>query len=573
MLGSGNAANSKRQTTMANPIPPQTGGFRLAYELDRRPVTVQFSQPEVLIGRSTECDLVLPLPGLSRKHAVIQKSGEGWTIADLGSLNGTFVNQRRVSEQPLQTGDRISPGPEAQFPVTLHFSIADEPPEQEDLVVFDDRVEHASVGLTIDVEEFARLMGEGAQTVSPGGPGVGVDPARGSIVRLFKQVGEALLVSEDLDEMLEQVVGLALDHLPARRGLICLCDETAEQITLQATRTKGLPRGESITISRSIARAAIESRQALLVTDAPRDARFDQAESIRKLEIRAAMCAPLYHAGQVRGIIYVDTDRPEDQFTAHDLELLAALGGLTAVGIEQARLREDVQRERAIRAKLSRYHSPAVVEQIAARATGRLGEMAPEECEVSVLFGDLCGFTPMAARMQPPQVAEILDGVFEQLTHAVFLYGGTLDKYMGDAVMAIFGAPLVQPNHAERAIRAALRMQELLERFNAARPAADPLRIRVGINSGTAVAGDIGSPVQKGYTVIGDVVNVASRLESSVAAAGQVVIGPATYEQVRTAFECRPLPEVRLRGRQEMIRPYVVVGPLGDATLDLQETV
>ena len=558
---------------MADSSPPETDGFRLTYELDGQPVTVQFNRAEVLIGRSTECDLVLALPGLSRKHSAIQRTGEAWTITDLGSLNGTFVNRQRVGEQVLREGDRISPGPEGQFPVTLHFQVIDEPSAQENLIVFDDRFEHANVGLTIDVEEFARLMGEEAQTVSPGGPAARVDPARGSITRLFKQVGEVLLVSEDLDDMLGKVVGLALGSLPARRGFICLCDETAEQIKLKATRTKGLTRGESITISRSIARAAVESRQALLVTDAPADARFDQAESIRKLDIRAAMCAPLYHAGQVQGIIYVDTNRAEDRFTAHDLELLTALGGLTAVGIQQARLREDVERERAIRAKLSRYHSPAVVEQIAARAAGQHGEITPEECEVSVLFGDLCGFTPMAARMQPHEVAELLNGVFEQLTHAVFLYGGTLDKYMGDAVMAIFGAPLVQPNHAERAIRAALRMQELLEQLGATGPEGQPLRIRVGINSGTAVAGDIGSPIQKGYTVIGDVVNVASRLESSVAEAGQVVIGPATYEQVRAVFDCRPLPEVQLRGRQEMVRPYVVVGPLGDATLGLQETV
>lgn len=558
---------------MTNSTPPETDGFRLTYELDGEPVSVQFHQDEVLIGRSTECDLVLALPGLSRKHAAIRRSGETWTVADLGSLNGTFVNGQRVGQRSLCDGDRISPGPEGQFPVTLHFQVADEPSAQENLVVFDDRVEQGNVGLTIDVEEFARLMGDQARTIAPGGTAARAEPAGGSIVRLFKQVGEVLLAAEDLDDMLGKVVGLALASLPARRGFICLCDETVERIKLKATRTKGLAGGQSITISRSIARAAIESRQAMLVTDAARDARFNGAESIQTLAIRAAMCAPLYHAGQVRGIIYVDTDRPEDQFTAYDLELLAALGGLTAVGIEQARLREDVHRERAIRAKLSRYHSPAVVEQIAARATGPHGEMAPEECEVSVLFGDLCGFTTRAARMQPQEVAELLNGVFEQLTHAVFLYGGTLDKYVGDAVMAIFGAPLVQPNHAERAIRAALRMQELLESFNAARPADDALRLRVGINTGTAVAGDIGSPVQKGYTVIGDVVNVASRLESSVAEAGQVVIGPATYEQVQGVFDCRPLAEVRLRGRDEPLRPYVVFGPLGDATLGLQETV
>jgi adenylate cyclase len=558
---------------MAHATPFLADGFRLVYELDGQPVTVQFHQPEVVIGRSTECDLVLALPGLSRRHSAIRQCPDGWQVVDLDSLNGTFVNHQRVGEFLLRDGDQISPGPEGQFPVTLRFHFADAPSSQENLIVLDDRVEEANVGLTINVEEFARLMGGQSKTVAPGLSVPRVAPLPGSIIALFKQVGEVLLVSETLDEMLGRVVDLALANLPAQRGFICLCDEPSGTIKLKATRTKGPAGKRPIAISRSITRAAIEARQALLVTDAPADARFDQAESIRTMEIHAAMCAPLYHAGKVQGLIYVDTSRPEDRFTAHDLELLTALGGLTAVGIQQARLRDDVCRERAVRARLSRYHSPAVVEQIAARAASQDGELPPEECEVSVLFGDLCGFTPLAATMDPVEVAEVLNGVFEQLTHALFLYGGTLDKYMGDAVMAIFGAPLVQPNHAERAIRAALRMQELLDEFNLGRPHAKPLQIRIGINSGSAVCGDIGSPIQKGYTVIGDVVNVASRLESSVAQAGQVVVGPSTYERVKTAFDCRPLPEVQLRGKEEPIRPYLVVGLLGDATLALQETV
>jgi adenylate cyclase len=136
---------------------------------------------------------------------------------------------------------------------------------------------------------------------------------------------------------------------------------------------------------------------------------------------------------------------------------------------------------------------------------------------------------------------------------------------MGDAVMAIFGAPLPQADHAERAVRSALRMLEFLAEFNRNRPPDQQLRMRIGINSGKSVAGDLGSPLRKDYTVVGDTVNVASRLESAVAEAGQVVIGPATYEFVKGLFECRPLSDVRLKGKQQAMRPYVVVGPLAEA--------
>lgn len=266
----------------------------------------------------------------------------------------------------------------------------------------------------------------------------------------------------------------------------------------------------------------------------------------------------------MEGLLYVDTHRPGDRFVAHDLELVTALALLAAVGIEQVRLRDDVERERAIRARLSRYSSPRVVDQIVAGVSGPLaqghgGEMLAEQREVTVLFADLSGFTPMAESMEPAKVIQVLNQVFEQLTRAVFQYDGTLDKYMGDALMAIFGAPLPQADHAQRAIRVALLMQRMLEQSNRARPQGKPLRMRIGINSGCAVVGDIGSPIRKDYTVIGDAVNVASRLETSVARPGQVVIGPATYELVKGTFDCRPLPEIRLKGKQHPVRPYLVL--------------
>jgi len=235
------------------------------------------------------------------------------------------------------------------------------------------------------------------------------------------------------------------------------------------------------------------------------------------------------------------------------------------VGIEQMRLRDDVDRERAIRARLARYSSPGVVERIIAQASGTDGEMISEQHEASVLFGDLIDFTPLAEGMHPTEVAQILNEVFGLLTEVVFAHGGTLDKYLGDAVMAIFGAPLPQADHAQRAVRAALRMHQLLDELNSARPESRRLRMRIGINSGTVVAGDIGSPIRKDYTVIGDTVNVASRLESSVAEAGQVVIGPATFERCKELFACRPLAQRRLKGKQQTMVPYLVLGPAGAA--------
>lgn len=566
----------------------QPQAFRLSYELDGQSVSVEFHQPRVLIGRSTDCDLVLGLSGASRNHSAIERDEQGWTIWDLDSRHGTFVNQQRVVSRRLRDGDQINLGPTALVPVTITFHLTPPSSTAGDRVVFDDRPADANISMSIDVSEFADSMGgilHRARRVGAAGesagrpqppdelpvtsamPGPPTDRPDVPIIGLFRQVGEVLLTSEDLDDMLGKVVDLALDSLPAQRGFICLCDPQAETITPKAARVKGLSGGGAITVSRSIAREAIRVRQALLVTNAPADPRFTEAASVQKMGIWAAMCAPLYREGQVEGLIYVDTHRPGDRFVAQDLELVTALALLTAVGIEQVRLRDDVERERAIRARLARYSSPRVVDQIVAAAGGRAGEMLAEQREVTVLFADLSGFTPMAEGMEPAQVIQVLNQVFEQLTRAVFQYDGTLDKYMGDALMAIFGAPLPQADHAERAIRVALLMQRLLAEGNRVR-SGEPLQMRIGINSGAAVVGDIGSPIRKDYTVIGDTVNVASRLEASVARPGQVVIGPATYELVQGRFPCRPLPEIQLKGRQHPVRPYLVVGPESAGTTD-----
>ena len=557
----------------------ESESIRLTHRLGGKPETVAFSQPRVLIGRAAECDLELPVPDVSRRHAVIERDGDAWLISDLNSRHGTFVNRQRVVNRRLEDGDEITLGLGANAGSIVRFHLP--PPVEEGRVLFDDQTTGTNIHLTINVEDFERAAGAPRDDVQSGGPAAaGVQETEAqrpatllgiaagqsqlnrpgiSIISLFRQMGEILLTSDDLEEMLEKVVDLALANLPAQRGFICLCDEATETITPKVTRVKGLAGGESINISSSIAREAIRARQALLVTDTLADSRFANAQSIMVEGIRAAMCAPLYHAGRVEGLIYVDT-LGASRFLSGDLELLTTLGVLTAVGIVQARLRDDVNRERAIRDRLSRYSSPHVVEQIVASA-GRLeGEMLAQRRDVSVLFADLSQFTPMVEGTDPVEVAQVLNSAFEHLTRAVFLHDGTLDKYLGDGLLAIFGAPLPQADHAERAVRAALLMQRVLDEGGATGPRGEPLRMRIGINSGTAVAGDIGSPTRKDYTVVGDAINVASRLESSVAQPGQIVIGPATFELCKHEFNLRALPEIRLKGKQQAIRPYLVVG-------------
>jgi adenylate cyclase len=182
-----------------------------------------------------------------------------------------------------------------------------------------------------------------------------------------------------------------------------------------------------------------------------------------------------------------------------------------------------------------------------------------QRCQISVLFADISGFTRMSEGMEPLVLAGILNRTFEAMTDQIFSRGGTLDKYIGDAIMAFFGAPSPDPDHARHAIDAAVAMQETLYALNAARPEGYPeLQMRIGINSGEAFAGDIGCEKRMDYTVMGSAVNLASRLESSVAKPGQIVVGPSTADLVGPD-NLRQLGAFSLKGIEQDVRPFEVL--------------
>ncbi len=260
------------------------------------------------------------------------------------------------------------------------------------------------------------------------------------------------------------------------------------------------------------------------------------------------------------GIIHVDSSIKTTSFSEDDLELLTALANYAAVAIERARLNEKIRRESLVRSRLERYHSPGVVNRIIDASPAEGSErLQAKEAEVSILFTDIVGFTTLSEQKEPLQVSELLNEYFSVMTDEVFRREGTLDKYVGDSIMAVFGAPIAQADHAVRAIETALAMMERLAELNSTRSAADRFRIRAGINSGRVIAGDIGSPRRMEYTVLGDTVNVASRLESSVSRPGQVVVGENTYRMTKERFGWNYLGPVSLKG---LSRTYETYEPL-----------
>ncbi len=296
-----------------------------------------------------------------------------------------------------------------------------------------------------------------------------------------------------------------------------------------------------------------------MTSNAMVDTRFGSAESLVAQNIRSAMCVPLWRKDEIIGVIQLDSIRPDNRYTEADLELLKTISCQMAMILEQASLNEKIREEERMRNRLERFHSPQVIDMIVKSALESADDlMDAKDKEATILFTDIIGFTSLTENMQPREINTLLNRFFSRMTDIVFEYDGTLDKYIGDSLMAIFGAPIEKKNDAERAVSAAVKMrQELLAMIEKAEGDVN-FSIRIGINTGHVVAGNIGSPKRMEYTVIGTPVNIASRLES-LAQPNQIIIGEETYRRVKGKFNIQKIGPREVKGASEPVMAYEVL--------------
>jgi adenylate cyclase len=255
------------------------------------------------------------------------------------------------------------------------------------------------------------------------------------------------------------------------------------------------------------------------------------------------------------------TDERLDDITSTFLAFLrgflVAFAGIAAVAIENSEFAERIRHETLVRSNFERYFAPQLAERIASSPESI--QLGGDKRAVAVLFSDIRGFTALSESMTPDEMASLLTEYFTEMVDCVFRHGGTLDKFMGDAVMAQWGAPIGTKEDADNAMQAALDMMRAMEELNRrwegeGRPR---LEIGIGLNYGEAFAGNIGSERRLEFTVIGDVVNTANRL-CSTAESGEILI----TESLRRALTAPPrlteCPPVELKGKSQALPVYRV---------------
>lgn len=513
----------------------------------------------IVIGRAATSDVPIYDPTISRRHAEVSLENGGVQVRDLGSSNGTFLNGSRIEEAVAVDGDVIAFGKVA-------FHVKSVTPPKARATMPEEPVGAAPPAATIvrqvSVEQDAisekvarRPSGESQLKVE----GETLTERQTRKLSLLLDISKELSKHQDVDKLLEKIVEITFQVMAVDRVSILMLEAKSDELIPRVSKNRlGGPAGEgSRHVPRSIARRAVDERLAILTDNAAADERF-KGKSIMMQSVRSAMCAPLMGSeGKVLGIIYVDNMTATNSFNDEDLEFLIAFSGIAAVAIENSHLTDRIRREAVVLSNFQRYFAPNVAEQIASQeeAVKLGGTRRP----VVIFFSDIRGFTPLSEGMPPDDIAKLLTEYFTEMVEIVFEHGGTLDKFMGDAIMALWGAPVSFEDNADRAMRAALEMLEMLRQLNQkwsaeGRPTVE---IGIGINYGEVFAGNIGSEQRLEYTVIGDAVNVASRL-CSKAGPGEIMVSEPLYEHLSNPPEVEPLDSIPLKGKSQNVPVYRV---------------
>ena len=506
-----------------------------------------------VLGRSTGASVRLADREVCRKHSQIDREGKDFVLRDLGSSNGTFVNGKRIlGPTRLEDGDEVVIG-------TSKMEFRAGP----------GRRGNAEIVHTMDVsKELAGIVARtSAKAIfAPADQIQDVQQLRRDYerLRIGHDFSRYVRLERDLGELLARILQVAFDLIPCDNGVILLRDGHSGELVIQAMRQRKPGQGK-VLVSDTLLSQVQATKEGVLTSDAISDERFLASHSIIALGVRSAMAVPLLASSgeEVKGVMFLDSRERIAAFTTKDLEVLTAIAAQASVALENSEYARALEHEATQRAQLSRFLSPALVEQ-AARGSIELAK-GGVLTELTILFSDIRGFTSISEKLPAQEVVKMLNDYFELMVDILFEYNGILDKFIGDAIMGLWGAPVKRPDDATQAVRAAVKMQKRVKEWNDDRVAAGkvPIKIGIGLHTGQVVVGNMGSNKALSYTAIGDGVNLASRL-CGLAREDMVVISEECAQRAgKHNFVLEPLPPKPVKNREAPVEMHRVVDERG----------
>lgn len=499
------------------------------------------------IGRHPDNTIQILDRIISKEHAQIQRLPDGrFMLRDLRSLNGTFIRGERIGEHFFSDGDEVTMG-------STRLLFVDKPQQEEPLhrVTIAPGFTDSHIRQKIQASSTDFLAEKQIQDEKV----LRRDYER---LRIGHELARAVGSELDLEKLLPKILDKAFELVGADRGAILLLDDKGEMVP-RYVKTRSARSDANIVLSRTVMQEVMNNKAAVLSSDATMDSRFSGAHSIIMQGIRSTMTLPLLYGNELLGIMHLDSLFTSNAFTDKDLQICTGMAAQAAIAIQNARLASRIEKEAQTRAQISRLIPPSVVEQVVK------GELTIEKGgrvnEITMLFSDIRGFTTMSDGRDPVEVVHTLNEYFEVMVDILFQYTGTLDKFVGDEIIGLFGAPIPIPDAPFKAVSCAMSMLQALEEFNRTRAAEKqpPIRIGIGINTGAVITGSIGSTRALQYTAIGGPMNVASRLVN-LASAGEIIIADSTYRHVADRIDAVELPPVKVKGVAAELKVYRVVG-------------
>lgn len=548
--------------------------------------TWQYALPPecmITIGRAKDNEIVLNDRRVSRKHAFIFNEGTAFKVVDgyvengqlFRSVNHVFVNDEMRLEHVLNDADVLIIGEsrlefreseeisttKSRGPITLSSTIGRELLRSQEVNFDDSPLGHTQVAISVN-EIIGRKSNLTIESAVATAEEIKDLRRKAKFLDLLFEMSKTLGTVFDLEEIFEKATDLIFRGTPADRVIALLADEAGDYDSLYQigakTRDESFAKlSEKLTVSRTITRRVMEDGVAILSQDAKTDEQFQGAESIVSQGVRSTICAPLITQSGIHGVLYADRLDPFSAFRQDHLELISAVGAQTAVTVETVKAHKRLAREEVARANYSRFMPEYVVQQLLENPDSfRLGGANQM---ITVLFADIRGFTAISENENPEKVVGLLNQYFTAMTEIIFEHGGTLDKYIGDGLMALFGAPTATPDDARNALNAAVAMQKRLVTLKGelAEQGFDRIAIGIGLHTGVATIGYIGSERRSEYTAIGDTVNLASRLESNTIG-GQILISEATALAAGNIFPMIKREPLTVKNRKQAVDLFEV---------------